>query len=180
MLNARGRIKLKQSEREKTMTEKEMFLSNWDREHKITLKVLKAFPADKADLKPAEKSRTAKELAWVFVAEQSVIAEGAIKGQIDFGSLLPPPATFREVISQYESDFPAILDKVRKMSEADYNSMMAFPVGPQQMGQFRKADVLWMSLQDMVHHRGQFSVYLRIAGGKVPSIYGPSADEPWM
>ena len=28
--------------------------------------------------------------------------------------------------------------------------------------------------------RGQFSVYLRMAGGKVPSIYGPSADEPWM
>ena len=30
-----------------------------------------------------------------------------------------------------------------------------------------------------VHHRGQFSVYLRMADGKVPSIYGPSADEPW-
>jgi uncharacterized damage-inducible protein DinB len=32
---------------------------------------------------------------------------------------------------------------------------------------------------DIVHHRGQFSVYLRMAGGKVPSIYGPTADEPW-
>ena len=33
---------------------------------------------------------------------------------------------------------------------------------------------------DDVHHRGQLSVYLRMAGGKVPSIYGPSHDEPWM
>ncbi len=32
---------------------------------------------------------------------------------------------------------------------------------------------------DMGHHRGQFSVYLRMAGGKVPSIYGSTADEPW-
>jgi uncharacterized damage-inducible protein DinB len=30
------------------------------------------------------------------------------------------------------------------------------------------------------HHRGQLSVYLRLADGKVPSIYGPTADEPWM
>lgn len=51
---------------------------------------------------------------------------------------------------------------------------------PKQMGDFRKADVLWMMMMDAVHHRGQFSVYLRMAGGKVPSIYGPSADEPWM
>jgi uncharacterized damage-inducible protein DinB len=162
------------------MTEKEMFLSNWEREHLITLKVLKAFPADKGDLKPAEKSRTAKELAWVFVAEQSVMADGVVKGQIDFGGMPAPPATVTDVIAKYEADFPVILNKVRKMSEADYNSLMAFPVGPKQMGQFRKADILWMSVQDMIHHRGQFSVYLRIAGAKVPSIYGPSADEPWM
>ena len=32
---------------------------------------------------------------------------------------------------------------------------------------------------DQVHHRGQFSVYLRMAGGKVPSITVPPADEPW-
>jgi uncharacterized damage-inducible protein DinB len=44
----------------------------------------------------------------------------------------------------------------------------------------RTADVLWTGVMDTVHHRGQFSVYLRMAGGKVPSIYGPSADEPWM
>jgi uncharacterized damage-inducible protein DinB len=29
----------------------------------------------------------------------------------------------------------------------------------------------------MAHHRGQLSVYLRLNEAKVPSIYGPSADE---
>jgi uncharacterized damage-inducible protein DinB len=179
MLNTHNRKRSDTREREAAMTEKEMFLNNWDREHKITLKVLKAFPTDKADLKPAERSRTAKELAWVFVAEQSVMADGVVKGQIDFGGMPAPPALFTGVVSKFESDFPAILDRVRKMSDADYNSMMAFPTGPKQMGQFRKADILWMAVQDMIHHRGQFSVYLRMAGGRVPSIYGPSADEPW-
>lgn len=48
------------------------------------------------------------------------------------------------------------------------------------MGDFPVSEVLWLMLMDSVNHRGQFSVYLRMVGGKVPSIYGPSADEPWM
>ena len=36
---------------------------------------------------------------------------------------------------------------------------------------------LWFILFDAIHHRGQLAAYLRPMGGKVPSIYGPSADE---
>ena len=36
--------------------------------------------------------------------------------------------------------------------------------------------LLWIALFDLVHHRGQLSAYIRPMGGKVPSIYGPSAD----
>ena len=38
-------------------------------------------------------------------------------------------------------------------------------------------DMLFGFLFDAIHHRGQLSVYLRLVGGKVPSIYGPSGDE---
>jgi uncharacterized damage-inducible protein DinB len=47
------------------------------------------------------------------------------------------------------------------------------------MEQVPVSDILWIMLMDSIHHRGQLSVYVRMAGGKVPSIYGPSADEPW-
>lgn len=40
--------------------------------------------------------------------------------------------------------------------------------------------MLWGSLLDMIHHRGQLSVYIRPMGGRVPSIYGPSADDAGM
>lgn len=41
--------------------------------------------------------------------------------------------------------------------------------------------ILWTGVvMHAAHHRGQLSVYLRLMGEKVPSIYGPSADEPWM
>jgi uncharacterized damage-inducible protein DinB len=57
---------------------------------------------------------------------------------------------------------------------------VSFLVAPKTLGNIPKLTFLWFILNDEIHHRGQFSVYLRIAGARVPSIYGPSADEPWM
>ena len=48
------------------------------------------------------------------------------------------------------------------------------------MGQMPKSALVQFMLNDHIHHRGQLSVYLRMSGSKVPSIYGPSADDPGM
>lgn len=164
------------------MTEKEMFLNTWQREHATTMKILRQLPADKADFKPtSEKTKTAKDLASVFIAEMNVV-DGVVKGEIDFGNTsgFKPPATYADVLSTLDSKQKEMVNRVKGLSEADWNSAMPFPVGPKQMGQVRKGDILWSMVMDSVHHRGQFSVYLRLVGAKVPSIYGPSADEPWM
>jgi len=161
------------------MNEKETFLNTWDQEHKTTVKVLKAYPAGKDDLKPAELCRSAAELAGVFVGEQSGIVDGVLNGQIDWANFAKAPATVKDVATALERDYARISKGVRAMSETDWNAEMDWPVAPRQMGKMRRADILWIALHDMIHHRGQFSVYLRMAGGKVPSIYGPSADEPW-
>jgi uncharacterized damage-inducible protein DinB len=162
------------------MTEKDHFVFVAENEHRTLLKLLKEFPAAKANFKPAEKSRSAKDLAWTFVQEQGVCIEVATKGAIEFDKMPKAPATWEEIMTGLEASLPKMREAVSKMSETDYNSMMDFFTGPGQMGKFRRADVLWMFMFDLVHHRGQFSVYNRIVGAKVPSIYGPSADDPWM
>src|SRR3989454_2617583 len=96
------------------------------------------------------------------------------------GKLPAPPATLQDVITTYEQAHQAFIERVRRTPEAELNKTVKFFVAPQQMGDVRKLDVLWFMLMDQVHHRGQMSVYLRMADAKVPSIYGPSADEPWM
>jgi uncharacterized damage-inducible protein DinB len=58
--------------------------------------------------------------------------------------------------------------------------MVPFMTGPRQFGEVSKLALCMLMLNDSIHHRGQLSVYLRMSGGKVPSIYGPSRDEPWM
>lgn len=162
------------------MTEKEMFLNTWEREFPVTVKVLKSYPAGKEDMKPHERSKTAVQLAWNFVMEEKVFVEGVMIGKFDFANAPKPPATLAEVASLYEENHAALVAKVQGMSDADLEGIVQFFVAPKTPGNVRKMDILWMMIMDMVHHRGQFSIYLRMAGGKVPSIYGPTADEPWQ
>ena len=165
---------------QKTMTEKDQFLQAFAREAQITTKILKAYPANKGDYKPHEKSRSAKELGWTFVMEQGIV-DMALKGRIDFSHPMPPPpANYNEVIAAFEGAVRETTAKVSNATDVTLNHAVQFPVGPGKMGDFRAMDILWTSLMDQIHHRGQFSVYLRLAGAKVPSIYGPTADEPWM
>lgn len=70
-------------------------------------------------------------------------------------------------------------DLIRSTPDADLEQKVKFFVGPKTLGDWTRISFLWFLLHDQIHHRGQLSIYLRMAGAKVPSIYGPSGDEPW-
>jgi len=163
------------------MSEKDAFLNAWDRETATTMKVLRAYPTGKEGLKPHDTCRSAKDLAWTFVFE-GVAGAGAVQGELKFPPTNMPamPSTWQGMVGEVEKALKVIGDKVRKVDESQLNTTIKFMTGPKQQGDMRRLDVLWFLLNDQIHHRGQFSVYLRMAGGKVPSIYGPTADEPWM
>ena len=162
------------------MTEKEMFEQTWEKEFETTLKVLNAYPGNKMDFKPHERSMSAKELAWQFVQQQMAI-EQTLDGTMTMPPNSPPvPDKWEEILATYQKLHPNLVKKLQKTPEADLFKNMPMMLGPGNMGEMPKLQFLWLMLSDLIHHRGQCSVYLRMAGGKVPSIYGPSADEPWM
>jgi uncharacterized damage-inducible protein DinB len=165
------------------VTAKEQFLRTFEREVGTTVKVLKALPADQAELKPAEMCRSARELAWIFVVEQGMTAKALTTG-FDWSqpsSPMPPaPDSMVPIVTAFEQGAKQVADLVRSMPDDQLDSTVQFPTGPGKMGNYTKQEFLWFLLSDQIHHRGQFSIYLRMAGGKVPSIYGPTADEPWM
>ena len=163
---------------QRTMTEKDMFLQTFEREYETTLRVLKAYPADKADLKPSEKSKKAIELAWMLVLNQMVLVP-VLENKLEPGSFPPPPTSWNELVPAIENAHRDTKAKLAKSTEEQWNGATRMPVGPHKVGDLRTGDALWFFLSDTIHHRGQLTVYLRMAGGKVPSIYGPTADEPW-
>src|ERR1043166_7666056 len=159
------------------MNEKQAFLDAWNREAATTLKVLRAFPDTKTDLKPHETCRSAKDLAWTFVFEGYGGAQG-IEGEIKWPPPMPPkPDNWSGMVGEVDRAFRKIADGVKKVGDSQLNTTVKFMTGPKQMGDVRRLDFLWFLLNDMIHHRGQFSIYLRMAGGKVPAIYSPSKDE---
>ena len=164
---------------QQVMTEKDQFLEAWTREYATTLKLVRAYPAGKDEFRPAEKSRNARELAWIFMMEEKVV-EAIATGPLTFMTPPPPPAVpVSEIVSMFEKSHQEVLGKVRAMPVERLYDTVQFPVGPKQMADVRVGQVFWMMLMDAIHHRGQLSVYLRLVGAKVPSIYGPTADEPW-
>ncbi len=142
-------------------------------EFATTMKVLRAYPEDKLEMKPAEKSRTARELIVTLIREEYV-CRGAMRGDLrraDSPEIMPQG--LEDMLEMLNKIHNEVQDTIAQAGDQELNRIIDF------YGyQIRAIDALWAELHDQIHHRGQFSVYLRLAGAKVPSIYGPTADEP--
>src|SRR5213079_3291305 len=103
-----------------------------EKELPTTMRVLKAYPAAKADLKPHAKCKSARELAWMFVTEQKA-SEKALDGGIEFGKMPKAPATLTEVVAVYEQSSKAFVDRNRKTPDTELNKTVKFFVAPKQM-----------------------------------------------
>ena|SRR5580765_331023 len=161
-------------------TEREHYLASFEREYQTTQRVLRAFPPAQGKLKLSDRSHTANEIAWTLTISQMVVEPILTVPKLE-PIPIPAPDDFKAILSQFEKAHVDVTAKLKQLDEKLFNSPITLPVGAGgATGSVRRADALWLMLNDTIHHRGQFSVYLRAAGGKVPSIYGPSGDEPWM
>ncbi len=162
------------------MTEREQYLDAFEREYQITLRVLKAYPEAKATLKFTERSTPANQVAWILVISQLVTEPILVVPKLESQPLPPPPEKWSALVEAFEKAHAEAAKRFIKLTDDVFQSPIELPSGPGgATATVRRADALWMMLFDTVHHRGQFSVYLRASGAKVPSIYGASGDEPW-
>lgn len=167
-----------------TTSPKQRFLETYEKEHQTTMRVLRAYPADKAEFRPNQLCKSARELAWVFAIEPRLGTMVAVNDVFAAGmpSGKPPgaPDSWDAVLQGVETAHAELVEQLRAMPDEQLEGTVKFMTAPKTMGDVRRLDFLWFLLHDEIHHRGQFSIYLRAAGGRVPSIYGPSEHEPWM
>jgi uncharacterized damage-inducible protein DinB len=160
------------------MTNREFCLSRRKAEVPTFVRVLKALPQGRLDYRPDPKARTAGELAGVVVAEEAALVELLDTGVVRWKEE-PTKASVEEMVASFERSAAAVTERITKMDEAGWQKKARFlmgddaPAWEDAIGEF-----VWGFLFDQIHHRGQLSTYLRPMGGKVPSIYGPSADDP--
>ena len=158
------------------MEERALFLQFWDKEAAATRKVISRIP-EGSDYRPDPKSRTAREIAWLIVREETVLADGLEKGTLEWQEL-PAPGSVKDVLSAYDKQHDAATKKLKALSAATWERKVPFMFQGQEVMNETASGNAWGFLFDIIHHRGQLSTYLRPMGSTVPQIYGPSADEP--
>jgi uncharacterized damage-inducible protein DinB len=161
---------------EVNMTLREYFLQRWQAEAPAFLRVLKALPKDRIGYKPHDRSPSAEQLVWTLTAELRLCLDMILKGKAEWKAIPPPPLD--QMLTEYERLSKQLARRVSKMDNKAWKRKSAFYYGGKMVSEEEIGPFLWFILFDAIHHRGQLSAYLRPMGGKVPSIYGPSADEP--
>lgn len=141
------------------------------------VRVLKAIPAGRLDYRPDPKSRNAAEVAWLLAAEEASLVNLLDAGTIDWKEE-KPPASLEQIVATFERSAAAVDERLAKLDEGAWKKPAKFVVGGQAIWEDSVGNMMWGMLFDAIHHRGQLTTYLRPMGGKVPSIYGPSADDP--
>jgi len=154
------------------MNKKEL-LTLLRKETATTLRVMRAFPVDQATFKPHERSNDALGLMKTFVFEMDLARAHVFDVELDKDRFKTyAPESVDQVITDFETQAKDAENRLESAEESLLSGDASFAGIT-----FQKDAFLLMMICDQIHHRGQLSVYVRMAGGKVPSIYGPSADD---
>jgi uncharacterized damage-inducible protein DinB len=159
----------------------DLFLAELEREVAATRNSVARVPEGRNDWKPHEKSMTLGYLA-ALVATMPGWIEAMIKDdEIDFKA--PHAYRTEEFGSTRElvEAFDRSLEKARRaLAGTNDDHLMTnwrLRAGEHIISETPRYVVIQDTFTHLAHHRGQLTVYLRLTGASVPSIYGPSADE---
>ena len=164
------------------LSNREFFVQKWTQEYPAVARVLKALPAQRLDYRPDPRSRSAGELVALLVSSQQSCIQLCKNRKGTYSGLRwQEPGGFGELVEMigtYERDHDALASQLEAMDDSTWRQQ-AWLIREKEEILLKDTvgGLLWIALFDVVHHRGQLSTYIRPMGGKVPSIYGPSADE---
>ena len=140
------------------------------------LRVMKSVPADQAGYKPHPRSTASGDLLWLLATELDDACTLIDHGEVNYAERPGPGVA--ESVTAYEKYAAALNAKLATLDDAKGNSKARLMMNGRVLWEATLGDMLFGFLFDAIHHRGQLSSYLRPMGAKVPSIYGPSGDDP--
>ncbi len=155
-------------------------LPEFDNEIATTRRLIELIPEADVDWKPHEKSTSMgslglhliRVLTWAPIALQGTEFEVTKGDPIKFESRTSVLALFDETAA-------AARVAIASASDEDYMVTWTLRAGGKQIFAIpRGAVIRSFVLNHLIHHRGQLSVYLRLRDVPLPSIYGPTADNP--
>ena len=167
------------------MRNTDWFVQELDAEARRTRRALENVPEGHDDWKPHDRSMPLGRLAMLVAQMPSWVSLVIDQDELDLqppggGSSVDtkPLRTAAELTAAHDRNVDAARRSLIGTNDAHLDKPWRLLVAGRTVSEDPRSIVLRDTFLHLAHHRGQLTVYLRLAGGKVPSIYGPSADDP--
>jgi uncharacterized damage-inducible protein DinB len=160
-----------------------LLLPEFDAEIATTRTVLQRVPEDRLEWRPHEKAFPMGHLAQLVAmipGWTTVIMNGV---EFDIAPKERPTAAYRfmplnELLALLEKSVADARPSIERVSDEALQQPWTLKAGGMVMStQSRYMTYRTMMLNHLVHHRAQLGLYLRLTDQKVPSMYGPTADD---
>ena len=156
------------------------FVPEFDQEMATTRRALERVPTDKGEFKPHPKSFPLGHLAQLIAGRPGWITNMVTATELDLtkqtGYSLESTET---LVSRFDKLVAEARGAILAAKESDFDVPWSLKMGDKVLLTMPRGQNIRSTLNHLIHHRGQLSVYLRLVDVPVPSMYGPTADEPW-
>jgi len=161
----------------------EFFLTELDREVERSRRALEQVPDGRYDWKPHDRSMVFGYLADMVATMPSWLAMETTQDELDVaptdGSTMKqaPKETSAALLTALDKAAADARSALEKTTDEHLMTVWRLLAGGQVVMEAPRHVFIQDTINHWAHHRGQMTVYLRLMGAKVPSLYGPSADD---
>ena len=154
-----------------------------ERESARTIRVLEQVPPQQAAWKPHDRSMEFGPLVQMVATMPSWVAMIVTMDELDIAPKhgpqhAPPPAdTAAQLIEAHAKAMEGARGALASTDEAFLQTPWRLLRGGEVALELPRHEMIRDTINHWAHHRGQLTVYLRLLGARVPSVYGPSADD---
>lgn len=145
-----------------------------------TRKFLKIIPEEQYDWKPHPKSMSVGQLA-VHIAEIAGWPAMGLKTEfLDFEANPYTPTPFvhnQDLLAILERGEQASIQALQGVNEDDLDRKWELRYGNKTLLSLTRYGMVRHAMDQMIHHRAQLGVFLRLLNVWIPGTYGPSADD---
>ena len=153
-------------------------LPEFELEMKTTRRCIERVPSEKGQWKPHPKSFSLGHLTQLVAWMPGWVTQ-AVNGQ-DIDLAHAGGYTYEKtetLLETFDKNVRGAKDALASARDADFDLPWSLKMGGRVLFTQKRIEVVRSSINHLIHHRGQLTVYLRLIDVPVPSIYGPSADE---
>lgn len=165
------------------MTKTEWFLAELESEAAKSRRMLEQVPADRREWKPHERSMALGYLSDLVANIFSWVGMAITQDELDIApkdgpKYKPAPLnTSAEFVAALDTAVTQAREALQKTTDAHLDTPWRLLAGGHLAFEQPRHQVIRDTFLHSAHHRGQMTVYLRLLGLKVPSVYGPTADD---